>query len=148
MFYNIKLSTFALAFENERWQRSDGRQAENQKNEKIGKIFCQFKNLSYLCKVFGPLKRAKQNGHWNNCNRRSSTRAKSSSQFTITISINRSGIERRCSIIKSEKIKNDINNEEFDPGSGWTLATGLTHASRGAAGMLAITFAGDRRTGE
>ena len=24
-------------------------------------------------------------------------------------------------------------NEEFDPGSGWTLATGLTHASRGAA---------------
>ena len=26
-----------------------------------------------------------------------------------------------------------IYNEEFDPGSGWTLATGLTHASRGAA---------------
>ena len=25
-------------------------------------------------------------------------------------------------------------NEEFDPGSGWTLAAGLTHASRGAAG--------------
>ena len=24
-------------------------------------------------------------------------------------------------------------NEEFDPGSGCTLATGLTHASRGAA---------------
>ena len=24
-----------------------------------------------------------------------------------------------------------IYNEEFDPGSGWTLATGLTHASRG-----------------
>ena len=34
MFYNIKLSTFALAFENERWQRSDGRQAENQKKVK------------------------------------------------------------------------------------------------------------------
>ena len=30
----------------------------------------------------------------------------------------------------SEKI---FYNEEFDPGSGWTLATGLTHASRGAA---------------
>ena len=28
---------------------------------------------------------------------------------------------------------NNINNGEFDPGSGWTLATGLTHASRGAA---------------
>ena len=29
---------------------------------------------------------------------------------------------------------NNFNNEEFDPGSGWTLATGLTHASRGASG--------------
>ena len=26
------------------------------KMKKIGKIFCQFKNLSYLCKVFGPQK--------------------------------------------------------------------------------------------
>ena len=24
-----------------------------------------------------------------------------------------------------------FNDEEFDPGSGWTLAAGLTHASRG-----------------
>ena len=24
-----------------------------------------------------------------------------------------------------------IYDEEFDPGSGWTLAAGLTHASRG-----------------
>ena len=35
------------------------------------------------------------------------------------------------------RIKISVNNfyhEEFDPGSGWTLATGLTHASRGAAG--------------
>ena len=24
-----------------------------------------------------------------------------------------------------------LYNEEFDPGSGWTLAAGLTHASRG-----------------
>ena len=31
--------------------------------------------------------------------------------------------------------KNNLYNEEFDPGSGWTLATGLTHASRGAAGF-------------
>ena len=31
-------------------------------------------------------------------------------------------------------LRNNLNNEEFDPGSGWTLATGLTHASRGAAG--------------
>ena len=29
--------------------------------------------------------------------------------------------------------KDIIYNVEFDPGSGWTLATGLTHASRGAA---------------
>ena len=31
------------------------------------------------------------------------------------------------------KIKNSYN-EEFDPGSGWTLAAGLTHASRGVTG--------------
>ena len=36
----------------------------------------------------------------------------------------------------SQRLKNTSNsyNEEFDPGSGWTLAAGLTHASRGAAG--------------
>ena len=39
-------------------------------------------------------------------------------------------------------------NGEFDPGSGWTLATGLTHASRGAAWGLLATPDGDRRTGE
>ena len=38
-----------------------------------------------------------------------------------------------------------IYNGEFDPGSGWTLAAGLIHASRGAAGV-AIP-AGDRQTG-
>ena len=32
-----------------------------------------------------------------------------------------------------KKRKKINNNEEFDPGSGLTLATGLTHASRGAA---------------
>ena len=30
-------------------------------------------------------------------------------------------------------------NGEFDPGSGWTLAAGLTHASRGAAEFGACT---------
>ena len=38
-----------------------------------------------------------------------------------------------------------LYNEELDPGSGWTLAAGLTHASRGAA-CLAIGD-GDRRMG-
>ena len=38
-----------------------------------------------------------------------------------------------------------IYNGEFDPGSGWTLAAGLTHASRGAA-RVAIP-GGDRQTG-
>ena len=39
-------------------------------------------------------------------------------------------------------------NGEFDPGSGWTLATGLTHASRGVTrGKLAF-LVDDRRTGE
>ena len=41
-----------------------------------------------------------------------------------------------------------IYNEEFDPGSGWTLATGLTHASRGAARGGFGHCGGDRRMGE
>ena len=40
-----------------------------------------------------------------------------------------------------------LYNEEFDPGSGWTLATGLTHASRGAALSKLALIDGDRRTG-
>ena len=39
-------------------------------------------------------------------------------------------------------------NEEFDPGSGWTLATGLTHASRGVTDEELALIADDRRTGE
>ena len=31
-------------------------------------------------------------------------------------------------------------NGEFDPGSGWTLATGLTHASRGETALSACTL--------
>ena len=39
-----------------------------------------------------------------------------------------------ASLSFSEQILSyNIYNGEFDPGSGWTLATGLTHASRGAA---------------
>ena len=45
-------------------------------------------------------------------------------------------------------IKRYFYNEEFDPGSGWTLATGLTHASRGAAWLKLASVDGDRRTGE
>ena len=32
----------------------------------------------------------------------------------------------------------DFYNEEFDPGSGWTLAAGLTHASCGAARLRMV----------
>ena len=35
--------------------------------------------------------------------------------------------------IQLQSITIFLYNEEFDPGSGWTLAAGLTHASRGAA---------------
>ena len=42
-------------------------------------------------------------------------------------------------------VSNNIYNGEFDPGSGWTLAAGLIHASRGAAGPA--RDAGDRQTG-
>ena len=34
---------------------------------------------------------------------------------------------------KTEANKHKYDSGEFDPGSGWTLAIGLTHASRGAA---------------
>ena len=47
----------------------------------------------------------------------------------------------------SELSYNFFYNEEFDPGSGWTLATGLTHASRGAARKKLAFSGGDRRTG-
>ena len=45
--------------------------------------------------------------------------------------------ERRDSVMKTYVEFREtiiLYNEEFDPGSGWTLAAGLTHASRGAAG--------------
>ena len=54
----------------------------------------------------------------------------------------------RARQIIQNKDKINIYNEEFDPGSGWTLATGLTHASRGASGGKLASLAGDRRTGE
>ena len=50
--------------------------------------------------------------------------------------------------LRNKVIKQYFYNEEFDPGSGWTLATGLTHASRGVAGKKLASFADDRRTGE
>ena len=42
-------------------------------------------------------------------------------------------LEKTSRCRKAEAKRQTIYNEEFDPGSGWTLATGLTHASRGAA---------------
>ena len=47
-----------------------------------------------------------------------------------------------------ERVVKIFYNEEFDPGSGWTLATGLAHASRGAAWLKLASIDGDRRTGE
>ena len=52
--------------------------------------------------------------------------------------------EKKLEIYIVEKLK-IIYNGEFDPGSGWTLAAGLIHASRGVTGELAS--ADDRRTG-
>ena len=46
--------------------------------------------------------------------------------------------------IKQDRaIYQTIYDEEFDPGSGWTLAAGLTHASRGVEHFGVW----DRRTG-
>ena len=36
--------------------------------------------------------------------------------------------------VRLSGVRQNIYNGEFDPGSGWTLAAGLIHASRGAAG--------------
>ena len=47
--------------------------------------------------------------------------------------------------IKRKKQTKNNYNGEFDPGSGLTLAAGLTHASRGAARVAIL--GGDRRTG-
>ena len=44
--------------------------------------------------------------------------------------------------------QNIFYNGEFDPGSGWTLATGLTHASRGETTLKLASMGVDRRTGE
>ena len=52
------------------------------------------------------------------------------------------------SFLLASCLSNLLYNGEFDPGSGWTLATGLTHASRGeTTGKLASPGV-DRRTGE
>ena len=43
----------------------------------------------------------------------------------------------RSEIVRTLTIHFNFYNGEFDPGSGWTLAAGLTHASRGAAQEVA-----------
>ena len=40
-------------------------------------------------------------------------------------------------LLMQDEVKMIFYNGEFDPGSGWTLATGLTHASRGETIRLA-----------
>ena len=49
--------------------------------------------------------------------------------------------------IKQKQTEHKYDSGEFDPGSGWTLAIGLTHASRGAAWSQRAEIDGDRRTG-
>ena len=56
--------------------------------------------------------------------------------------------ELACHSESWQGCKRYFYNGEFDPGSGWTLATGLTHASRGAACIWLARYDGDRRTGE
>ena len=52
----------------------------------------------------------------------------------ILIAVNKNNkwdLKRQIFVCKKDLILKFYYNEEFDPGSGWTLATGLTHASRG-----------------
>ena len=44
------------------------------------------------------------------------------------------GLESWFKVFIKSKGQTFFYNGEFDPGSGWTLAAGLIHASRGAAG--------------
>ena len=89
--------------------------------------------------------------HDTRCSTKRSTpdRLLQSIQQYSTSTVNKKNRNKIKTGILQHRKKNKFsifNNGEFDPGSGWTLATGLTHASRGAA-RVAIP-GGDRRTGE
>ena len=163
MFYSI---TFAPAFERERRFRNDGNvevslgrgwgwlgQAIISNRPEIGLRKKKLENFSSknleVKKKSLPLQPQSRNDSDKSSLRdlHNSTSSTSIGEEILRINtVNRVWLWTTINGFRSEDMINNLNNEEFDPGSGWTLATGLTHASRGAA-QVAIP-GGDRRTGE
>ena len=165
-----KRRNFALAFEQRR--KGIGKMLIKSFKKKLLKILSVQKLVVTLHRFSlqdGAVKKPRE--HWKNYNRRSSTREREDKAASLSLNrflclfnsvLNKkvcwvkrtSGVlfwynKKSCRKFSKEKLKRQDNNkEEFDPGSGWTLATGVTHASRGAAIVVAIQLVGDRRTGE
>ena len=125
----------------------------------FSKKFGGLKNPSYLCKRFSDTrKRQKKRVLWKTLYRQTrknvvrgvahymiyNERNETRNRQLLNIKTN----WRSASCEQKNNFLKIFYKEEFDPGSGWTLATGLTHASRGAACWLLATNDGDRRTGE
>ena len=119
--------------------------------------FLWFGNLLYLCTRFRQTTRlwvVKQDDPWQHSIQTSSTTWPST---FILLEVITSKVRNEIRTVKNNLIyifvsgqykqfeqsylfwgiTDIIYNEEFDPGSGWTLATGLTHASRGVSKELA-----------
>ena len=112
--------------------------------EKSFKKVWKFENNAYLCspvRKTGSRKREWE-VHWKDW---LLYKKQVPRKYNLSRSVN--SFERIISVSDKLEIYKRLYNEEFDPGSGWTLAAGLTHASRGAAWGLAITLDGDRRKG-
>ena len=124
----------------------------------IPRKVCQFRNLLYLCTRFREATTVavlmKQDDPWQHSIQTSST-TWPSAFFMLEVITSKVRNEIRTvknnliyiiyfrpvqtiwTVIPFWGITDIIYNEEFDPGSGWTLATGLTHASRGVLKELA-----------
>ena len=106
------------------------RLTQKNKIEKFWRKIWKLKNNAYLCspvRKTGPRKRVWE-VHWKDC---SIVQEASTEKNNLSRSVN--SFERIISVSDKLEIYKKLYNEEFDPGSGWTLAAGLTHASRGAA---------------
>ena len=125
MFYN---TTFAPAFERERRYKM----MKQTFRKKSSGIIWKFKiKVLIFAATFAKRKRQKS----SLIDLHNSTSSTSIGEEILRINtVNRVWLWTTINGFRSEDMINNLNNEEFDPGSGWTLATGLTHASRGAAG--------------
>ena len=145
------------------WEANPGAGLRKKLRKKFRKKLEDVRKTPYLCNRF-PLENGsvKKSDLWRDLHKQySSTRAKletvsgKTKEPSVLIYIGNELLIRnpdrandRLYSARDTVIKRYFYNEEFDPGSGWTLATGLTHASRGAAWLKLASVDGDRRTGE